>query len=60
MTASGVPPHIATVRDVLRLYSAVQDLPSRMMLNFGKMLDDRGVLVAARGARRHASWFIMR
>ncbi len=43
MTASGVPPHIATVRDVLRLYSAVQDLPSRMMLNFGKMLDDRGM-----------------
>jgi hypothetical protein len=43
MTASGVPPHIATVRDVLRLYSAVQDLPSRMMLNFGKMLDERGM-----------------
>ena len=43
MTASGVPPHIATVRDVLRLYSAVQDLPSRVMLNFGKMLDDRGM-----------------
>ena len=43
MSSSGVPPHIATVRDVLRLYSAVQDLPSRMMLNFGKMLDERGM-----------------
>jgi hypothetical protein len=43
MMASGVPPHIATVRDVLRLYSAVQDLPSRMMLNIGEMLDERGM-----------------
>jgi len=43
MSASGVPPHIGTVRDVLRLFNAVQDLPSRMMLNFGRMLDERGM-----------------
>jgi hypothetical protein len=43
MIGSGIPPHIGTIRDVLLLISKVQDLPSRMMLNFGQMLDERGM-----------------
>ena len=41
MTATGVPPQIYVIREVLNLMQAVTDLPQRMMLNFGQLLDER-------------------
>ena len=41
MTATGVPPQAFIIREVLNLMQAVTDLPRRMMLNFGQLMDER-------------------
>jgi hypothetical protein len=41
MNATGVPPQAHIIREVLNLMQAVTDLPRRMMLNFGQLMDER-------------------